>query len=124
MNRKNRSAARFLAIEEEDGCAIRNGKLLTVPDSQTVKGSAVAGDPQQMYPGIVVRMFPKRGNGEVFAISNRDGVVLVPLRPGQYCFEAFDGDGTGLALDLKQASCFPISLNKTTDVGVVVGAEQ
>jgi hypothetical protein len=91
---------------------------------QTVKGSAVAGDPQQMYPGIVVRMFPKRGHGEAFAISNRDGIVLVPLRPGQYCFEAFDGNGTGLALDPKQASCFPITLNKTTDVGVVVRAEQ
>ena len=91
---------------------------------QTVKGSAVAGDPQHMYPGIVVRMFPKRGRGEVFGISNRDGVVLVPLRPGQYCFEAFDSKGTGLALDPNQASCFPITLGKTTDVGVVVRAEQ
>ncbi len=91
---------------------------------QTVKGSAVAGNPQQMFPGIVVRIFPKRGNGEVFAISNRDAVVHVPLRPGQYCFEAFDDKGTALALDPKQASCFQITLDKTTDVGVVVRAEQ
>jgi hypothetical protein len=91
---------------------------------QTVKGSVVPGDPQQMYPGIVVRMFPRRGNGEVFAISNRDGIVLVPLRPGQYCFETFDSKGTGLVLDPMQASCFPITLDKTTDVGVVVRAEQ
>lgn len=91
---------------------------------QTVKGSAVAGDPQHMYPGIVIRIFPKRGNGEVLAISNRDGIVAVPLRPGHYCFEAFDRNGAELVLDPKQAGCFSIDLNKTTDIGVVVRFDQ
>lgn len=91
---------------------------------QTVKRSPAPGDLQHMYPGIVVRMFPVRGRGESFAVSNRDGIVVVPLRPGQYCFEAFDGNGVQLVLDAKQANCFSIHLDKTTDIGVVVRFDQ
>lgn len=124
MTRLAATAVSFCMLLSFNGIAQQRRIQLGYAYIQTVRGSAVAGDPQHMYPGIVVRIFPKRGNGEVLAISNRDGVVHVPLRPGQYCFEAFDRNGAELVLDAKQARCFSIRLNETTDIGVVVRFDQ
>jgi len=91
---------------------------------QTVKASVAAGRPQEMLPGVVVRIFPEQGAGETFAVSNVTGIVVVPLRPGQYCYDAFDQKGVALSLDPEQYTCFSIAVDQTTTIGVVVRAEQ
>lgn len=90
---------------------------------QTVKSGREVGAAQTMQPGIVVRFTPKHRSGETFTLSNRDGVALVPLRPGVYCFDAFDRKGNALRLEPTQATCFPIVKGETTEVGVVIRGE-
>jgi len=73
-----------------------------------------------MYPGVIVRVNPQQQAGESFVLSNGAGVALMPLRPGNYCFEAYDQKGNALRLDTKQPVCFSVAQNETTEVGVVV----
>ena len=77
------------------------------------------GDPQHMTSGIVVRIVGKSAERETFAISNEAGIVVVPLRPGEYCFEAYNHKGLRLDLETKQSHCFSIRAGDTLTVGVV-----
>ena len=45
-----------------------------------------------MHPGVIVRVTPQEGPGESFAVTNEAGVEVMALRPGHYCFEAYDRD--------------------------------
>ncbi|MBI3670492.1 MAG: hypothetical protein HY237_12010 [Acidobacteria bacterium] len=90
---------------------------------QTVKAASRPGAAQTMLPGVVVRVTRQEGGGESFVLTNEAGVELMPLRPGDYCFDAYDRKGNALPLDPKQASCFPIIKGETTEVGVVLSAK-
>jgi hypothetical protein len=90
---------------------------------QTVKAAQKSGVAQSMYPDIIVRVTPQKGAGESFLFSNEAGVALMPLRPGNYCFDAYNRKGSALRLDSKQATCFSIIRNETTEVGVVIQGE-
>jgi hypothetical protein len=87
---------------------------------QTVKTAPRPGAAEHMLPGVIVRVTPQEGAGESFLYSNDVGVGLMPLRPGNYCYAAYDRKGTPLRLDPKQETCFTISKGETTEVGVGV----
>lgn len=76
-----------------------------------------------MYPGVIVRVTPQEGPGESFVVSNEAGVQLMPLRPGDYCFQAYDRKGKQLRLAPQQPNCFSVAKGKTTDVGIVILGE-
>ena len=113
--------------------ALLNGiAIATVPpkpvelgfaDCHTVRAAKVKGAPQEYVSGIVIRLVSKDGNRESFAVPNSDGFVSVPLRPGSYCFEAYDRKGSPLELDSEQARCFELVAREHLIVGIVLAAQ-
>lgn len=97
-----------------------NNVALGFASIQTVITAEQPGGKQHMQSGIIVRIFSEEGGREVFTLSNEAGVAMVPLRPGNYCFDAFDIKGISLNLDKKQSRCFPIRAGETIEVGVAV----
>jgi hypothetical protein len=92
-------------------------------DCHTVRAAKVKGEPQEYVPGIVIRFLSKDGTRESFAVSHNEGYVSVPLRPGTYCFEAYDRKGLRLELDAEQARCFDLRAQDSLEVGVVLAAK-
>ncbi len=68
-------------------------------------------------------MMGNDGKRESFAISSGEGYVAVPLRPGRYCFEAYDQKGLRLKLDSEQAKCFELRANDRLVTGIVLAVE-
>lgn len=87
---------------------------------ETVSAAEMPGDAQHMEPGVIVRIFDDSRKREAFSMSNEAGIAVVPLRPGTYCFEAFDHDGHLLPLDQSQSRCFDLTLGQYPTVGVVL----
>ena len=92
-------------------------------DCHTVRASKVEGGTQEYISGIVIRLVSKDGTRESFAVPNKEGYVSVPLRPGSYCFEAYDRRGSPLELDLEQERCFEIKAKDRLYLGVVLAAK-
>jgi hypothetical protein len=92
-------------------------------DCHTVRAAKVKGEPQEYVPSIVIRFLSKDGSRESFAVSHNEGYVSVPLRPGTYCFEAYDRKGLRLELDAEQARCFDLRAQDSLEVGVVLAAK-
>ena len=88
-------------------------------DCHTVRASKVESGPQEYISGIVIRLVSKDGTRESFAVPNKEGYVSVPLRPGSYCFEAYDRKGSPLELDSEQERCFEIKAKDNLYLGVV-----
>ena len=89
-------------------------------DCYTSRAAKVKGEPQEYVPGIVIRFLSKDGGREAFAVSLYEGYVSVQLRPGTYCFEAYDKKGVRLDLDPEQARCFDLRSRENLHVGVVL----
>lgn len=89
----------------------------------TVRAAKVEGEPQEYISGIVIRLVSKDGTRESFAVPNKEGYVSVPLRPGSYCFEAYDQKGSPLELDSKQARCFDLVARDNMIVGIALAAK-
>ncbi len=85
---------------------------------QTVVTASQSGTQERLTPGVLVRIYGNRDHRESFAFSNPDGVAYVPLRPGHYCFEAFNREGVRIELTRTQARCFEVKKNEDTQVGV------
>ncbi len=92
-------------------------------DCHTVRAAKVRGQPQEYVPGIVIRFLSKDGTRESFGVSHNQGYVSVPLRPGTYCFEAYDKKSLRLDLDPEQARCFDLRAQDSVEVGVVLAAK-
>jgi hypothetical protein len=92
-------------------------------DCHTLRASNEEGQIQERVYSLVLRMVSKDGKREAFAISNNVGYVSVPLRPGDYCVEAYDQKGLPLELDSEQARCFEIKAKDRLYLGVVLAAK-
>jgi hypothetical protein len=101
-----------------------NPMKLGFVNCQTSQMPKVAGEREQMAPGVVVRFTNKAGTRESFGVSNQIGVVVVPLRPGEYCYEAYNHKGQPLNLDPEQDRCFEVEEGKYVTVGVGLTADQ
>lgn len=72
-----------------------------------------------MAPGIVIRIVGKKNNVESFGLSNEGGMILMPLPPGDYCYEAFTYEGKGLPLVRKGSRrCFSIEKDLEKTIGI------
>jgi hypothetical protein len=92
-------------------------------DCHTLRAAKEEGQNQERVYSVVLRMVSKDGKRETFAISNNVGYVSVPLRPGNYCVEAYDRKGLPLELDSDQARCFEIKAKDSLYLGVVLAAK-
>ena len=81
---------------------------------QTVVTASQSGTQERLTPGVLVRIYGNRDHRESFAFSNPDGVAYVPLRPGHYCFEAFNREGVRIEPTRTQARCFEVKKNEDT----------
>ena len=69
--------------------------------------------------GIVVRMTNGRTKVESFGISNEAGVLIEPVPPGEYCYEAFSDTGRHLKMNRPAVErCFEVQAGKDVEVGV------
>lgn len=72
-----------------------------------------------MAPGVVVRVRGQKSSVESYGVSNEGGMILMPLPPGQYCYDAFTYDGNSLELLRKGSGrCFSIERNSEETIGV------
>ena len=92
-------------------------------DCYTSRAAKIKGQPQNYVPSIVIRFLKADDKQESFAVSHFEGYVSVPLRPGTYCFEAYDKRGVQLELDPEQARCFDIRADESVHVGIVLAAK-
>jgi len=69
--------------------------------------------------GIVVLMTNRANKVESFGISNEAGILIEPLRPGEYCYEAFSDAGRHLKMNRPALErCFEVQAGKDVEVGV------
>ena len=96
----------------------------------TVKAAANSGKPQTLVPSVVVGVVPAHATGdrESFTLSDGSGMALIPLRPGNYCAEAFGTDGSRLRLDNNtnggQPICFSIKPHKIEEAGITISSDE
>jgi hypothetical protein len=94
----------------------------------TARAAKNLGDPGSFVGGVVVRFFDRSLGRESFAITDKYGIALVPLRPGNYCGEALGTDGTKLRLEPRlnggKPVCFAITADETKDVGIILAQDQ
>jgi hypothetical protein len=70
-------------------------------------------------PDIVVRTTNQTSRIQTFGISNEAGVLIEPLPPGRYCYEAFSATGRHLKMKRPAAErCFDVEAGKDGEVGV------
>jgi len=90
---------------------------------QTLRATMNPSNPPGIDSGVIVRI--KKDKEEMFAIPNGDGIVRVPFRPGEYCFDTFDIKGKRLELDKNNPdTCFNISQGKDIEVKVVIAPQK
>ena len=91
----------------------------------SVRAAAHQGEPQKLVGSVVIGVYPSTDKRrESFTISDETGYVMIPLRPGNYCAEAYGTNGKRLPLDGKtnggQAICFDIAAHKVAEAGLTI----
>jgi hypothetical protein len=72
-------------------------------------------------PHIVVRVWKKGTKFWNFGFSNEVGALVMPLQPGDYCFDAFSREGKRLKMHPPAAErCFSVKKDDTVLVGVEI----
>jgi hypothetical protein len=79
---------------------------------------AAPAGPAEIAKGIVIRITDSK-KIQSFGVTNEVGILVMPLPPGRYCFDAFSQNGKPLQL-VQQPSdrCFSMKKASTTEVGV------
>lgn len=91
-----------------------------------VRAAAHRGQPQRLVGNVVIGVYPStgKGHGESFTINEKTGYAMIPLRPGNYCAEAYGSDGRKLRLDEDtndgRPICFDIAAHKVVEAGVTI----
>jgi hypothetical protein len=92
----------------------------------SVRAAAHKGEPQKLVGGVVIGVYPStdKGHRESFTITDQTGYAMIPLRPGNYCAEAYGSNGRKLSLDGNtnggRPVCFDISARKVKEAGVTI----
>jgi hypothetical protein len=73
----------------------------------------------RMSGGVIVRLVNVETKAESFVLSNTEGIDVVPVRPGKYCYDAFSQKGDPLTLKRPASErCFSVSPDEMVEVGV------
>jgi hypothetical protein len=91
----------------------------------SVRAAAHQGEPQKLVGRVVIGVYPSTDKlRESFTIADETGYVMIPLRPGKYCAEAYGTDGKRLPLDGKtnggRPICFDIAPHKVEEAGLTI----
>ncbi len=70
-------------------------------------------------PGVVVQMTSQADKIRSFGLSNEAGVLIEPLPPGRYCYDAFNDAGHHLQMKRPASErCFDVRAGEDAEVGV------
>lgn len=73
----------------------------------------------RMSPGIVVRVTNRSTRTQSLGISNEAGILVLPLPPGRYCYDAFSEQGVALTMRRPPRDrCFSIAKDAIETIGV------
>jgi hypothetical protein len=73
----------------------------------------------KMFGGVIVRLVNSETKAESFVLSNTEGIDVVPVRPGTYCYDAFSQKGEPLTLKRPaRERCFSVRADEVVEVGV------
>ena len=92
----------------------------------SVRAPAHRGEPGNFVSSVVIGVYSStdRSHRESFTITDETGYVMIPLRPGNYCAEAYGTNGRRLALDENTKGgrpiCFDIAAHKVLEAGVTI----
>jgi len=91
----------------------------------SVRAAAHHGDPQNLMGGVVIGVHPNTDKrSESFTITDSTGYAMIPLRPGNYCAQAYGTDGRKLRLDENthggRPICFDIAAHKVMEAGLTI----
>jgi hypothetical protein len=94
----------------------------------SVRAAAHQGEPQKLVGSVVIGVYPSRDRRrESYTIADETGYVMIPLRPGNYCAEAYGTNGKKLPLDDKtnggRAICFDIAAHRVAEAGLTISHE-
>ena len=87
-------------------------------DCHSLRAAREEGQIQERVQSLVLRIISKDGKRETFAISKYAGYTSVPLRPGNYCVEAYTQKGLPLEQDSEQERCFEIKAKDNLYLGL------
>jgi hypothetical protein len=92
----------------------------------SVRAAAHQGEPQKLVGSVVIGVYPSTGknHSESFTITDQTGYAMIPLRPGNYCAEAYGTNGRKLRLDVSENGgrpiCFAIAAHKAVEAGLTI----
>lgn len=90
---------------------------ITIVNVQTAAVS-FAGE-YRMSPHVVVRVINGKDGIRSFGLSSEAGILLLPLPPGRYCYDAFSPRGRALRMVRPSAErCFTATRDGETTIGV------
>jgi hypothetical protein len=70
-------------------------------------------------PDIIIRITAKGTRVESYGMSDEGGMILMPLPPGRYCYEAYSERGRPLKMIRKPSDrCFTLKKNSELTIGV------
>lgn len=73
----------------------------------------------RMSPYIVVKVTDEKARIQSFGLSGEIGILLLPLPPGRYCYDAFSRSGRALKMVRPRAErCFMATQEPETTIGV------
>src|SRR4051812_48134227 len=85
----DRFALAFVLVVAAAGQGTSRNQKFGFVNLTTARAAQKLDSPGIFLGGVVIRFFVPGANRESFAMSDKFGVALVPLRPGKYCAEAF-----------------------------------
>ena len=91
-----------------------------------VQAAAHRGEPQKLVGNVVIGVYSStnKSRRESFTITDETGYAMIPLRPGNYCAEAYGTNGRKLRLDENtnggRPICFDIAANRVVEAGVTI----
>jgi hypothetical protein len=72
-----------------------------------------------LTPGIVVRIKGQQNRIQSFGMSNEGGIIVMPLPPGRYCYDAFTDKGKALRMVRAPSDrCFSLKKDSVETIGV------
>jgi hypothetical protein len=81
-------------------------------------------DDSHILPHVVVRIAGRKNKVQSYGLSNESGIIVMPLPPGSYCYDAFSEAGVVLNLRRKASErCFSIEKDSYETIGVEVVKE-
>lgn len=92
----------------------------------SVRAAAHGGEPQKLVASVVIGVYSQqtKSHSESFTITAETGYAMIPLRPGNYCAEAYGTNGRKLRLDENtnggRPICFHIPAHKVVEAGVTI----